>query len=80
MTLERGADLARPIDAGWVDEVLLAGPADQVCFSVPAAVHRGTLRERVAPRRCGYRRPSATSRICSRSGSWARRRYCWITG
>src|ERR1700712_1060514 len=51
MALERGADLACPIEAGWVDDVLLAGPADQLSFSGVATVDRGTLRDGGAPRR-----------------------------
>ena len=51
MTIEQGTDLARPLDAGWVDEVLLAGPAEQVCFSGPVQLDRGQLRQLVADRR-----------------------------
>ncbi|TWD79442.1 acyl-CoA synthetase (AMP-forming)/AMP-acid ligase II [Kribbella amoyensis] len=36
--------------AQWVDDVLLAGPASDVCFSLPAPVDRGTLRRLVRDR------------------------------
>ncbi|MEO6702290.1 MAG: class I adenylate-forming enzyme family protein [Jatrophihabitantaceae bacterium] len=51
MTMEQGADLMRPLDPGWVDEVLLAGPAGQVCFSGPVQLDRDRLRQLVAARR-----------------------------
>jgi acyl-coenzyme A synthetase/AMP-(fatty) acid ligase len=39
-----------PTDPGWVGEVLLAGPADQVCLVLDAPVDRATLRALVAER------------------------------
>jgi len=38
-------------DAGWVDEILLAGPDTQLVFSGPVPVDRATLRRLVAERR-----------------------------
>ncbi|OZV81654.1 AMP-dependent synthetase [Micromonospora echinospora] len=40
-------DPAAP-DAGWVDDVLLAGPATDVCLRLPEPVERGALRRLVA--------------------------------
>ncbi len=51
MTMEQRADRAPATDAGWVDEILLAGPANQVCFRVPEPIDRATLRRLVADRR-----------------------------
>ena len=39
-----------PTDPGWVDEVLLAGPADQVCLVLDAPIDRATLRRLVTER------------------------------
>ncbi|GAB3836552.1 class I adenylate-forming enzyme family protein [Kribbella italica] len=38
------------VGAQWVDDVLLAGPAGDVCFSLPAVVDRGMLRRLVRDR------------------------------
>jgi acyl-coenzyme A synthetase/AMP-(fatty) acid ligase len=38
------AQLADPIAAGWIDEVLLAGPGDGVCICLDDAIDRATLR------------------------------------
>jgi 3-hydroxy-4-methylanthranilate adenylyltransferase len=51
MTTQQTRDGAAVTDAGWVDEVLLAGPDDQLCFASPAPVDRATLRRLVAERR-----------------------------
>lgn len=56
MTMEQRADPALPAlpeatDAGWVEEVLLAGPDAQVCFRVPEPIDRARLRALVADRR-----------------------------
>ncbi|WP_328990927.1 acyl--CoA ligase [Kribbella sp. NBC_01245] len=37
-------------DGGWVEEVLLAGQADDVCFRLPAVIDRGMLRRLVSER------------------------------
>jgi acyl-coenzyme A synthetase/AMP-(fatty) acid ligase len=51
MTVEQVSAI-RPLDTGWVDEVLLAGPDDQLCFSGEAVqLDRAGLRELVADRR-----------------------------
>ncbi len=51
MTVEQEPAI-RPLDAGWVDEVLLAGPDDQLCFSGEAVrLDRAGLRQLVAERR-----------------------------
>jgi acyl-coenzyme A synthetase/AMP-(fatty) acid ligase len=51
MTVEQEPAI-RPLDAGWVDEVLLAGPDDQLCFSGEAVqLDRAGLRQLVADRR-----------------------------
>jgi acyl-coenzyme A synthetase/AMP-(fatty) acid ligase len=51
MTTQQTRDDAALTDAGWVDEILLAGPADQLCFASPVPVDRATLRRLVADRR-----------------------------
>ncbi|HEX8306744.1 MAG TPA: long-chain fatty acid--CoA ligase [Jatrophihabitans sp.] len=51
MTMEQQADSSWATDAGWVDEILLAGRDDQVCFRVPGPIDRGELRRLVADRR-----------------------------
>jgi 3-hydroxy-4-methylanthranilate adenylyltransferase len=51
MTMERQADSSWATDAGWVDEILLAGRDDQVCFRVPDPIDRAALRRMVADRR-----------------------------
>ena len=51
MTMEQAVGSVESIDGGWVDEVLLAGPADQVCFRTPEPIDRATLRRLVADRR-----------------------------
>src|SRR4051812_30711693 len=51
MTMEQRADSPWATDAGWVDEVLLAGPDDQVCFRLPEVIDRAGLRRLVAERR-----------------------------
>ena len=51
MTMGRQVDSARATDAGWVDEILLAGRDDQVCFRVPDPIDRAGLRQLVADRR-----------------------------
>jgi len=51
MTMDQRADSSWATDAGWVDEVLLAGPDDQVCFRVPEPIDRAGLRRMVADRR-----------------------------
>src|SRR2546421_11150502 len=38
------------LDVGWVDEVLLAGPDDEVCLRLGAPVTRAALRRLVAER------------------------------
>ena len=43
MTMEQRADPAAvppATDAGWVEEMLLAGPDSQVCFRVPEPIDR----------------------------------------
>jgi acyl-coenzyme A synthetase/AMP-(fatty) acid ligase len=53
MTVEQEPAI-RPLDAGWVDEVLLAGPDDQLCFGGEAVqLDRAGLRRLVADRRAG---------------------------
>ena len=44
------AGIDNPTDPEWVDEVLLAGPADQVCLVLDAPVDRALLRTLVAER------------------------------
>jgi acyl-coenzyme A synthetase/AMP-(fatty) acid ligase len=44
----RSADDAAVPDAGWVDEVLLAGPPGNICLRLPEPVDRGALRRLVA--------------------------------
>lgn len=44
------AGIQIPTDPGWVDEVLLAGPADQVCLVLSEPVDRASLRTLVAER------------------------------
>ncbi|GAA1984646.1 class I adenylate-forming enzyme family protein [Catenulispora subtropica] len=44
------AGIQIPTDPGWVDEVLLAGPDDQVCLVLGAPVDRAALRTLVAQR------------------------------
>ncbi len=54
MTMEQRAGAAAPAgvtDAGWVSEVLLAGPDSDVCLRVPDPITRGQLRGLVADRR-----------------------------
>ncbi|MDQ1740805.1 MAG: 3-hydroxy-4-methylanthranilate adenylyltransferase [Pseudonocardiales bacterium] len=51
MTMEQQADSSWATDAGWVDEILLAGRDDQVCFRVPDPIDRVGLRRLVADRR-----------------------------
>ncbi|MEO7260810.1 MAG: class I adenylate-forming enzyme family protein [Jatrophihabitantaceae bacterium] len=51
MTMEQRADSSWATDAGWVDEILLAGREDQVCFRVPDSIDRATLRRLVADQR-----------------------------
>jgi acyl-coenzyme A synthetase/AMP-(fatty) acid ligase len=51
MTSASVTDGLQSIDPGWVDEILLAGAADQVCFSGPATLDRAELRRQVAIRR-----------------------------
>jgi 3-hydroxy-4-methylanthranilate adenylyltransferase len=38
-------------DAGWVEEILLAGPDDELCFASPTPLDRAALRRLVAERR-----------------------------
>ncbi|MGI8665162.1 MAG: class I adenylate-forming enzyme family protein [Jatrophihabitans sp.] len=51
MTIEQGAKSVSATDAGWVDEILLSGPADQLCFALPEPIDRSALRSLVADRR-----------------------------
>src|SRR5215218_10371561 len=51
MTMEQQADSSRATAAGWVDEILLAGRDDQVCFRVPDSIDRAAVRRLVADRR-----------------------------
>lgn len=51
MTLEQRTEASSAVDAGWVDEVLLAGAADQVCFRLPEPIDRASLRRLVSQRR-----------------------------
>jgi len=48
MTMEQRADSSWATDAGWVDEVLLAGREDQVCFRVPDIIDRAELPPSIA--------------------------------
>jgi len=43
-------DMPSPVDPGWVDEVLLAGPAEQPCLFFDAPITRDALRRLVAGR------------------------------
>src|SRR4051812_45482230 len=54
------------LDVGWVDEVLLAGPDDEVCLRLGAPVTRAALRRLVAERQArlesaGLRRGGAVA-------------------
>ena len=40
MTMERQADSSRATEAGWADDILLAGRDDQICFRVPEPIDR----------------------------------------
>ncbi|MFL6164354.1 MAG: class I adenylate-forming enzyme family protein [Jatrophihabitantaceae bacterium] len=51
MTTQQTRDGVAVTDAGWVDEILLAGPDSQLCFASPVPVDRATLRQLVAERR-----------------------------
>ncbi len=48
MTTQQGSPASAA--AGWVDEILLAGPDRQLCFSTPEPVDRARLRRLVAER------------------------------
>jgi len=51
MTTQQTRETETAVDGGWVDEVLLAGPDDQLCFASPVPVDRAELRRLVAERR-----------------------------
>lgn len=76
-------DIARAGDPGWVDEVLLAGPADQSCLHFDTGISRARLRRLVVDRQAeladaGLRRggtvalslPPSVAFIVSLLASW----------
>jgi acyl-coenzyme A synthetase/AMP-(fatty) acid ligase len=59
---------APPLDPGWVDEVLLAGSATELCLALGAPVSRDALRRLVADRQAEFTaaglRPGGTVALC----------------
>ena len=51
MTTQQTHEGVTVTDAGWVEEILLAGPDDQLCFASPTPLDRAALRRLVAERR-----------------------------